>query len=472
MALIKSSQLVKKGTAVVAGDTIKTADLETVIPQTPDPAPSAPADRGGVGLGVDMGQAVAPETPADPELEATVPASDPEEAGDAASDGHAEGFEEGDASDPSDAAEPQEEASEEPSLVDDFDSSRDALLSEAAGAAEATLQEVQAGFGDAVEQETASLMGEAQAALQEAYGPESPEAQAGLEAVGGFVERAAQASARRNAILEISAGRWQQAASAEEQIALLLDNYHARLAEDPPPEDQVLALLAEREAILGEARLQAERLVQEAQAQAATIVQEAEGNAARTLLEVETRRQEILDELKQQGYSEGYQEGRAQADEEGAKIINEATESLDRMAGALRQAVAENEDKILRLAIGIAEKIIQDEIATRPETVMKTLDEALTKVSDLEEVIVKVNPEDLPMVQTQEEAFRDRLKSVRRVEFTSSPKIQRGGVLIETGSGTVDAQIKTQLSVIQEAFEFVRMEYADAPLETTSESGE
>ena len=98
------------------------------------------------------------------------------------------------------------------------------------------------------------------------------------------------------------------------------------------------------------------------------------------------------------------------------------------------------------------------------------MDEALAKVSDLEEVIVKVNPEDLPTVQTQEEAFRDRLKSVRKVEFTSSPKIQRGGVLIETGSGTVDAQIKTQLSVIQEAFEFVRKEYAEEPLDMTGGS--
>lgn len=472
MALIKSSQLVKKGTAVVAGDTIQTAengDIEALIPKTPDPASVTPVDPGGIGLGVDMGQAVVEgaldgpmEVPvADPgeeaalaaseELEATVPALDPDADGAAAS----------------------EEAAvdaPEPSLIEAFDEARDAVIQEGEAAAQASMQEIQAGFEGALAEAVQAEMDAAQAAIHEAYEPGTPEADAAVQAVAGSVERAAQAIARRNAILEINLGRWHQMATAEEQIAVLLDNFHAHLSEAPPSEDQVVALLAEREAILAEARLNAERIVAEAQAKAAALVQEAEANAAKTILEVETRRQQILDELKQQGYAEGYQEGRAQADEEGAKIINEATESLNKMAGALREAVKRNEEKILQLAIGIAEKILHDEIALRPDTVLKTLDEALMKVSDLEEVIIKVNPEDLPIVQEQEEAFRDRLKSVRKVEFTASPKIQKGGVLIETSSGTVDAQIKTQLSVIQEAFEFTRREFAEEPVDMTGGS--
>ncbi len=468
MALIKSSQLVQKGTAVVAGDSIQTADVEALVPKTPDPAPSAPLDQGNVGLGVDLGHPVGGidfqgdesqwdglqgdggDETGDRELESTVPALDP-------------------------AMEPQEgfdadDLPPEPSLMAEVDAARDAILEQAEGAAQAALEEVQVGYDAALAQTVEAQMGEAQAVIGAVHEPGSPEAQAALDAVAGNVERAAQAIARRNAILEVNRNRWLQMASAEEQIAALLDNFHAHLSETPPLEDQLVSLLGEREAILAEARLAAEQTMQEAQARAAAIVQEAESSAARTILEVETRRQQILDELKQQGYSEGYQEGRAQADEEGAKIINEATDSLDQMAGALREAVKRNEEKILQLAIGIAEKILHDEIVLRPDTVLKTLDEALMKVSDLEEVIVKVNPEDLPVVQTQEEAFRDRLKSVRKVEFTSSPKIQRGGVLIETGSGTVDAQIKTQLSVIQEAFEFVRKEYAEEPLDMTGSS--
>lgn len=457
MALIKSNKLIQKGTAVVAGDSIQTAEVEALIPQAPDPAPTPSADQGVIGLGIDLGQPLglspagdepfmageeegdAPESPADAEaLELRLPASEP--------------------------------TPTEPSALEDFDAERDALLQATGAETEARLGEVRAGHEATLAQAHEETQQEAWATVQDVHAPESPEAETAMQAVQGDLARAAQALARQRTIFEINQQSWQAAASAEEQIALLLDNFHARLAEDPPAEDQLMALIGEREALLSEARLNAERLVQEAQAKAAAIVLDAETKAARTILEVETRRQQILEELKQQGYSEGYQEGRGQADEEGAKIVNEAMESLDKMAGALREAVKRNEEKLLKLAIGIAEKILHDEIAVRPDTVLKTLEEALTKVSDLEEVTVKVNPEDLPMVQTQEEAFRDRLKSVRKVEFTSSPKIQRGGVLIETGSGTVDAQIKTQLSVIQEAFDFVRAEYAEEPLDMTGSS--
>ena len=459
MALIKSSKLIQKGTAVVAGDSIQTAEVEALIPQASDPASKAPSDPGVVGLGVDLGH---PQG-------VTLSPTDDAEAGGLEAGGPQSGgsFEVGDLGEDAESGEILEAIIPEPSLLSDFDAERDALLAQGAETAEAILGEVRAGYEATLAEATDSQMQAARATVSELHEPGSPEAQAVLEAVGGDVERAAQAIAHRHTIFELNRQSWLAAASTEEQIAALLDNFHAHLSEAPPLEDQVAALLGERETLLAEARLNAERLIQEARAQAATIVQEAESQAAKTILEVETRRQQILDELKQQGYSEGYQEGRAQADEEGAKIVNEATDSLDKMAGALRQAVSQNEENLLKLAIGIAEKILHDEIAMRPDTVLSTLDEALMKVSDLEEVIVKVNPEDLPTVQAQEEAFRDRLKSVRKVEFTSSPKIQRGGVLIETGSGTVDAQIKTQLSVLQEAFDFVRKEYAEEPLDMT-----
>jgi len=458
VALIKSSQLVQKGTAVVSGDSIQTADVEALVPKAPGPTPQAPADQGSVGLGVDLGhvRGITGQPGGDPpaddydatrELEAVVPALDPDQGPALSGSG--------------------DDAPLEPSLLGEFDAARDSLLGQAEAASQAAYEDAQQSYDPMLAQIVDSQRHEALSLIDAAYEPGSPEARAAIEAVSGRVDSAAQAIAHRNAIFDLNRSRWLQAGTAEEQIAALLDNFHAHLVEEPPLDDQFVALIAEREAILAEARLRAERQIQDAQAQAAAIVQEAERSAARTVIEVETRRQAILDELKQQGYSEGYQEGRAQADEEGAKIINEATDSLNCLAGALRESAKKNEEKLLKLAIGIAEKILHDEIVVRPDTVLKTLEEALMKVSDLEEVIIKVNPEDLPLIKSHEEAIRDRLKSVRKIEFTSNPKIQRGGVLIETGAGTVDAQIKTQLSVIQEAFDFVRKEYAEEPLDMT-----
>lgn len=448
VALIKSNQLIQTGTAVVAGDQIMAGEftpavsvpqpapqpeaIEHVVPaQAPEPEPEAWSEEP-----IAEEPAFVPEEEAEPAYAEAIPFEDP---GDDAPAGVTD-------------------------MLGDFDVEQDQVLQAAHEAAEYAAQEAMAGFG---EPDVGSAMDEAVSAIQEAFPEGGAPFDAALESVTPYVGQQAAAAFAEMAAQAANDARWRELATAEEQLAGLVDNYAQRVLSDPPPELAFRSLLAEREGILAEARLKAARMVQEAEVRAAQLVNEAHSQAAGIILEIETKREAMLADLRQQGYAEGYQEGRSQADEEGAKIIQDAMDSLNRMAGALREAVKQNEEKLLHLAIGIAEKVLMDEIAVRPDTVLKTLDEAISKVSDLEEVTIKVNPEDMPVVQEREEAFRDRLKNVRKVEFQSSPKIQRGGVLIETSSGSVDAQIKTQLSVIMEAFDAVRREYAEEPLDMT-----
>lgn len=449
MALIKSNQLIQTGTAVVAGDQIMAGELTTTVP------PAAP-QPGAIEHVVPAYQPEAVEPEADSWGEAASEELSYRPDEDAPGAAYPDPI-------------PFEEPGDEPfspatDLVGDFDVERDEQVRAAHEGAEVAARGAIAELG---EPDVGPAMDEALSAIQEAFPDGGAPFDAALESVTPYVGQHAAAGFAALAAQAANDARWRELASAEEQLAGLVDNYAQRVLADPPPDLALHSLLAEREGILAEARLKAARMVQEAEVRAAQLVNEAHSQAAGVILEIETKREAMLADLSQQGYAEGYQEGRSQADEEGAKIIQDAMDSLNRMAGALREAVKQNEEKILKLAIGIAEKVLMDEIVVRPDTVLKTLDEAISKVSDLEEVTIRVNPEDLPMVQEREEAFRDRLKNVRKVEFQSSPKIQRGGVLIDTSSGSVDAQIKTQLSVIMEAFDAVRREYAEEPLDMT-----
>lgn len=440
MALIKSSQLIQAGTAVVAGDQI----LADVAAAAPSPASI---------------ERVVPAQVAEPApVEATL---EPPQEGPGEAWADVEGA-------PAWDAAPSDLSGAEPTPVEDFlaafEAEREALLEDARLAAEVSAQEATGHLGAP---DAGLELDEAASAIRATYPEGTPAYDAAMESVTPYIEQQAASALEMLTIQSANDARWRELAGAEEQLASLVDNYARRVMADPPQEMALLSLLAEREAILSDARLRAARLVQEDEEDAARKVHEAQAQAAHTILEIESRREAILGELRQQGYSEGYQEGRSQADEEGAKIVQEAMESLDNLACVLRKEVKRNEEKILKLSLGIAEKILMDEIDARPETVLSILDVALNKVSDLEEVVIKVHPDDLPLVQQHEEAFRDRLRNVRKVEFQSSPKIQKGCVFIETASGSVDAQIKTQLSVIEEAFDAVRAEYGAEPLDMT-----
>ncbi|MBM3274288.1 MAG: hypothetical protein FJZ00_03990, partial [Candidatus Sericytochromatia bacterium] len=272
-----------------------------------------------------------------------------------------------------------------------------------------------------------------------------------LDAVVPGLERQAAAQAELDAAAAASRARWRELAGAEEQIAALLANFDL-------PESAAAKVLADREQLLAEARLQAARLLTDAQEDAARIRADAEAQGAQTLEDFEVTRQERFEQLRAEAAAAGYTEGRAQADEEGAKIVEEAIETLNRARLSYPRAVKDNQEKLIELALQVAEKVIAEEIAARPDLVLQTLDSALVRVTDMESVTIRVNPDDLPIVQEKEEEYRDLLAQVKKLEFTSSPKIARGGVFIETSSGSVDATIKTQLSVISEVFRATRRE--------------
>ncbi|HEY9857493.1 MAG TPA: FliH/SctL family protein [Stenomitos sp.] len=447
MALIKSNQLIQTGTAVVAGDQVF-ADQPQPTPLTPTPeASNIVIER------------VVPEQPPEP--------LEPEPEEQAYSEWETETVEmapvledEGTEYAYQEPAEPEAPSD----LFGGFDAERDALLEEAQQQAEAAAHEATGHLGAP----DASLeLEEAEATIRASYPDASAMFSDAMASVTPYIEQQAASALERVSIQAANDARWRELATAEEQVASLVDNFARRVMTDPPTEMAIHSLMAERETLLAEARMKAARLVQEAEERAAATVHEAQAQAARAILEIESKREQVLEQLRQQGYAEGYQEGRSQADEEGAKIVQDAMDALNRLSGLVAEEAKKNEEKILKLALGIAEKILMDEVEVRPEIVVKTLEVALNKVSDLEEVIIKVHPDDMPEVQKYEDAFRDRLKSVRKVEFVASPKIQKGGVFIETGSGFVDAQIKTQLSVIEEAFEAVRAEAAAEPLDMT-----
>jgi flagellar assembly protein FliH len=333
--------------------------------------------------------------------------------------------------------------------VDAWDAAREKIVEAARSQAELAAEEA-AGDVHSAADLYEQLYGQAAERISEALG-DGPEGEQALDAVVPALERQAAAQAELDAAAAASRARWRELAGAEEQIAALLANFDL-------PESAAAKVLAEREQMLAEARLQAAHLLTEAQEEAARIRADAEAQGAQTLEDFELTRQERFEQLRSDAAAAGYTEGRAQADEEGARIVEEAIETLNRARLSYPRAVKENQEKLIDLALQVAEKIIGEEIGARPDLVLQTLDSALVRVTDMESVTIRVNPDDLPIVQEKEEQYRDLLAQVKKLEFTSSPKIARGGVFIETSSGTVDATIKTQLSVISEVFRATRKE--------------
>lgn len=224
------------------------------------------------------------------------------------------------------------------------------------------------------------------------------------------------------------------------------------------------ALMAHREAILSDARLEAERLMMEAMTRSAETMAQAEQAQASTMLELEKEKDRILAELREAAYQDGYNEGKQDGEQQAAQYVTEALTKLNEIAVAFPAAVKKNEEKLVTLALEIAKKIIQDEIAIQPELVQRTVETSLKRVSDLEMVVVKVNPLDLDLILPKQETFKQIVPDVQNFSIEGSHTIPRGGCVIETNSGSINATLSTQLSIIEEMFRNVRAEYEEEVL--------
>jgi flagellar biosynthesis/type III secretory pathway protein FliH len=133
-------------------------------------------------------------------------------------------------------------------------------------------------------------------------------------------------------------------------------------------------------------------------------------------------------------------------------------EGLARAAAALTAAAAERdrllasaEPELVRLALAVAGKVVAGELALAPEVVARIAAEALAAARDRREVVLRVHPADAGLLRAEEPRLLEALSRARAVAVREDPAVGRGGVVVETEAGTVDARIETRLEALRRA---------------------
>lgn len=122
--------------------------------------------------------------------------------------------------------------------------------------------------------------------------------------------------------------------------------------------------------------------------------------------------------------------------------------SIEDIATVRSRYLAESEEKVVRLAIAIAQRILHREIQIDATALVGLLKAAVDK-SELREVQrIVLNPIDLEALQPH----LSRLNLPPRVEIVSERSLERGALLIESTTGTMDASVISQLDEVERGF--------------------
>lgn len=180
-----------------------------------------------------------------------------------------------------------------------------------------------------------------------------------------------------------------------------------------------------------DARGQAENILADAKARADEICADARAVLEKAKLDRE-------DAIKR-GYAEGESKGLAQVTEKLMKIER------------LREKFYESaEPEVIRLVLSIAEKVIGRAAAENSGLIKSVVHQALERALG-DRITVRLNPDDYKSVMAGEHEFRDVIDRTKRLMFREDEAIAKGGCIVETEVGTIDAQIETQMEAIRKA---------------------
>lgn len=109
-----------------------------------------------------------------------------------------------------------------------------------------------------------------------------------------------------------------------------------------------------------------------------------------------------------------------------------------------------SEEEVTALAIAIAKKVIQREVSLKRDIVLDSVRAALKAVVATSEVLIKVNPKDLEVINQFKGEILKGSGDVKSVSFEADEAIGRGGCVIETNYGEIDATVTGILAEIEE----------------------
>lgn len=103
------------------------------------------------------------------------------------------------------------------------------------------------------------------------------------------------------------------------------------------------------------------------------------------------------------------------------------------------------------LAVKIAEKILGRELAQSPESVTDVVREALRHSSSGRALVIRVHPDDLQFVERGKPRLLERCRVAANIDLRADASVARGGCVIESELGVVDARLAVQLEAIERA---------------------
>ena len=141
------------------------------------------------------------------------------------------------------------------------------------------------------------------------------------------------------------------------------------------------------------------------------------------------------------GYEEGFKKGEAAAREEFNPFLETVQGLISDLSGFRKNMYDQLEREMIKMVVDLAKKVIHFEFSTRDDAVQEMIRLAVQSVLDRESMVIKINPADKGYAESFRPELHHLFGEIKNITFEAHTGVDRGGCVVETNFGVVDARI-------------------------------
>ena len=217
----------------------------------------------------------------------------------------------------------------------------------------------------------------------------------------------------------------------------------------------------EAAAIIEEAKQSAFEEVKKGKNESQKMIQDASDHSAEMEKTSSEKSEQLIKEaaekvktIEKDAYDAGYKDGLEKGFESGKgeveRLIEKVHQVLNTAIERRNAIIEESETQLINLVLLISQKVIKVISENQKNVVINNVIQALRKLKTRGEVVVRVNLDDVKLTTEHIKDFMKMVDNVRSITVLEDSTVDKGGAIIETDFGEIDARISSQLNEIRD----------------------
>lgn len=194
---------------------------------------------------------------------------------------------------------------------------------------------------------------------------------------------------------------------------------------------------------------QAQIIKSDAEQAASKIIEDAKLEAERIIQEANVEKENIKATAHQDGYKEGHEQGFIEGQNEVNRLVERVHKIVESVMVRREEILCETEQQIVELVLLMTRKVVKIISENQKTVVLSNVLAALKKIRTRGNITLRVNTEDLKLTTAHVDEFIKRIENVNGISVIEDSAVDKGGCIVETDFGAIDARISSQLAELE-----------------------